>query len=126
MSWARRIKDALRGDAGAGEAPAGEATRQPGDSPARPAGGPAERPGSVLAALMAEIARESEGRLQTADIDPEGHMYDCGYVDSLSSVTLIGWIESQYGIAIEDTELVGRLDTLAKLAAFIERARSHE
>jgi acyl carrier protein len=77
----------------------------------------------IAEALRDELVRLSEGKLRAGDIDPSQHMFDCGYIDSLSAVMLIAHVEDRYGVLIEDVELIESLTTLEALAAHVERSR---
>lgn len=49
---------------------------------------------------------------------------DKGIVDSTGVLELIGFLETRYGIKVEDDELVpANLDTLNRLSAFVQRKR---
>jgi acyl carrier protein len=65
----------------------------------------------------------SEGKLSLDGIDPDRHLFDHGYVDSLSAVMLLAHIEESYGVPIEDVELVENLTSLNALAARIDAGR---
>ncbi len=69
-----------------------------------------------LRALLEEV---SDGKLQARDIDPAANLFDFGYVDSLSGVMFLARIEEQWGVHIEDLDLVERLNTLEAVAAHL-------
>ena len=69
-----------------------------------------------LCALLVEV---SDGKLQTSDIDPAANLFDFGYVDSLSGVMFLARIEEQWGVHIEDFDLLERLNTLEAVAAHL-------
>ena len=73
-----------------------------------------------LRALLAEV---SDGKLQAGDIDPTANLFDFGYVDSLSGVMFLARIEEQWGVHIEDFDLVERLNTLEAVAAHLRESR---
>jgi acyl carrier protein len=73
-----------------------------------------------LRALLAEV---SDGKLQVRDIDPAANLFDFGYVDSLSGVMFLARIEEQWGVHIEDFDLVERLTTLEAVAAHLHASR---
>ena len=73
-----------------------------------------------LRALLAEV---SDGKLQAADVDPAANLFDFGYVDSLSGVMFLARIEEQWGVHIEDFDLVERLNTLEAVAAHLRASR---
>ena len=69
-----------------------------------------------LVALLVEV---TEGKLQARDIDPTANLFDFGYVDSLSGVMFLARIEEQWGVHIEDFDLLERLNTLEAVAAHL-------
>jgi acyl carrier protein len=73
-----------------------------------------------LRRTLIEIA---DGKLRPEDVSADAHMFDFGYVDSLSAVTFLAHIEERYGVRIEDIDLVERLSTLEALAAHILESR---
>ena len=73
-----------------------------------------------LRALLIEV---SEGKLQASDIDPSANLFDFGYVDSLSGVMFLARIEEQWGVHIEDVDLVERLNSLEAVAAHLAASR---
>ena len=70
-------------------------------------------------ALRAMLVEVSEGKLKARDIDPGANLFDYGYVDSLSGVMFLARIEEQWGVQIEDVDLMRRLNTLEALAAHL-------
>jgi len=90
----------------------------PAPEPSAPAaGGSAE---AILANLRAFVVKLSEGRVTAEAIDPKGHIFDYGYVDSFKSAELLAFIHKQYGVEIPEVHLVGRLNTLDALARHIQ------
>jgi acyl carrier protein len=75
--------------------------------------------GDLVEALCALLAEVSEGRLRAADVDPAANLFDFGYVDSLSGVMFLARIEEQWGVHIEDFDLVERLGTIDAVAAHL-------
>jgi acyl carrier protein len=73
----------------------------------------------LVEALRALLAELSEGRLAVAEIDPAANLFDFGYVDSLSGVMFLARIEEQWGVHVEDFDLVERLNTLDAVAAHV-------
>jgi acyl carrier protein len=73
-----------------------------------------------LRALLVEV---SDGKLQAGNIDPAANLFDFGYVDSLSGVMFLARIEEQWGVHIEDVDLVERLNTLEAVAAHLRENR---
>ena len=73
-----------------------------------------------LRALLVEV---SDGKLQGGDIDPAANIFDFGYVDSLSGVMFLARIEEEWGVQIDDFELVETLNTLDAVTARIQASR---
>jgi len=115
MSWKDRLKEGLLG----GEAPA-EAPERPRVPELRAVPRPASDDDAVLADLLAQVVALSEGELGPEAVDPDGHLLDNGYINSLSAVTFVAHIEDRYGVAIEDIELVGSLRTLRAIAQHVK------
>jgi len=74
---------------------------------------------SLVEELRKLLAELSEGRLAAAEIDPAANLFDFGYVDSLSGVMFLARIEEQWGVHIDDFDLVERLNTLDAVAAHV-------
>jgi D-alanine--poly(phosphoribitol) ligase subunit 2 len=77
----------------------------------------------LVLALREELVEISDGELGLDEIDPQGHLFDFGYVDSLRAVMLLARIEERFGVEIEDMDLVENLTTVDAVAARI-RERS--
>ena len=73
----------------------------------------------IVAGLKQQLADLSEGKLQASAIDGNGHLFDYGYVDSLSAVMFIAHIEERYGVQIEDMDLIEKYTTLDAIARHI-------
>ena len=80
-------------------------------------------PRAIADALRRYLVELSEGKLTLDGIDPERHLFDRGYVDSLSAVMLLAHIEERWNVQIEDLELVESLSTVNALAARIDEGR---
>jgi acyl carrier protein len=75
---------------------------------------------SVTGWLRATVARLSRDHLPPDAIDVRAHLLDSGYVDSLSSTELLTGIERQFGVRIDEMDIVGRLCNIEALAREIE------
>ncbi len=54
----------------------------------------------------------------------EDSLLDAGIIDSTGVLDLIGFVEQQFGIKVEDDEVVPEnLDSIARLAAFVDGKR---
>ena len=70
----------------------------------------------ILAGLKQQLAELSEGKLDAGAIEPGGHLFDYGYVDSLTAVTFLAHVEETYGVRIDDIEIVESCHTVARIA----------
>jgi acyl carrier protein len=77
----------------------------------------------LVAELCALLVEVSDGKLQGNDIDPAANLFDFGYVDSLSGVMFLARIEEQWGVHIEDFDLVERLNSIEAVAAHLVTSR---
>jgi acyl carrier protein len=80
---------------------------------------PAATAESLVEELRALLVEVSDGKLQADEIEPSANLFDFGYVDSLSGVMFLARIEEQWGVHIEDFDLVERLNTLDAVAAHL-------
>ena len=78
---------------------------------------------SLVEDLRALLVEVSDGKLSARDIDSAANLFDFGYVDSLSGVMFLARIEEQWGVHIEDFDLVERLNTLDAGAAHVRASR---
>ncbi len=74
----------------------------------------------IVEELRAQISEISEGALSPGSIDAAGHLFDYGYVDSLSAVTFLAQIEDRYGVQIDDIDLIERLHSIQAIAQHID------
>jgi acyl carrier protein len=59
-----------------------------------------------------------------ASLSDEASLLDSGIIDSTGVLELVGFLEHDLGLTVADAELVPEnLDTLSRLAAFVERKR---
>lgn len=87
------------------------------------AAGSAATTDDLVGGLVSLLVEVSDGKLQAGDIDPAANLFDFGYVDSLSGVMFLARIEEQWGVHIEDFDLVERLNTLEAVAAHLRASR---
>ena len=73
----------------------------------------------VEASLRRFFAERSGGALTPDAIDPSVHLFNAGYVDSMSSLSLLDFIDERYGVTVPEVDLVGGLCTLSGLAEFV-------
>jgi len=59
-----------------------------------------------------------------AQLTDGASLLDLGVVDSTGVLEIIGFIESTFGLSIEDDEIVpANLDSIERIAAFVDRKR---
>ncbi|MDE0911014.1 MAG: acyl carrier protein [Myxococcota bacterium] len=100
--------------------PVAEAAGRAAAKPARaivPAGTLAE----VLTELTSQVCETMPDPREPEEIDVELHMYDAGYVTSITAADLLAHIDERYGLDISETKLIGPLQNLAALAAHIHQ-----
>lgn len=71
---------------------------------------------AIVERLVVLLVAASDGRLRPEMIDPGEHMYDCGYVDSLSAASFLQAVADEFGVRLKESQLVGRLDHVRALA----------
>jgi acyl carrier protein len=60
-----------------------------------------------------------------ADLTDDISLIDSGYVDSTGMLSIILFLEDEYGFHIEDTETTPEnLETISRIAAFVARKQS--
>jgi acyl carrier protein len=68
-----------------------------------------------------------EANFYVADGEPladDASLIRAGVVDSTGILEVIGFVESEFGVAVEDREAVpANLESIARIAAFVERKR---
>jgi acyl carrier protein len=72
--------------------------------------------GAVIASLQERLAAISDGKLTVDAIDADAHLFDYGYVDSLTAVSFLAHVEEAYGVRIDDVEIVESCHTVARIA----------
>lgn len=77
---------------------------------------------SIVDELRQKVAELSEGKLTADGIDPAGHLFDYGYVDSLTAVVFMAYVEERWGVAIEDVELLEKLNTVRAIAERVHQS----
>ena len=65
---------------------------------------------------------ENELGKNVADVGPDDSLLESGTLDSVGVMRLVAFLESRYGIEVQDDDLMPEnFDTLAAITAFIER-----
>jgi acyl carrier protein len=108
MSWLKQIFASAKPEPAAGPAPAPVAT----DSGAA-------TPGTTLAELKRFLSAQMSGpaKVEASDIPDDAHVLDGGYVDSVTAVDFLVFIQKRFGVRLSETDLTGGLGQLSKLAA---------
>ena len=109
-----RLRDDAARDGKSEEAP----------TPALPAGAsvaaaPAGSREAVVRALVKQIVEQSENELAYDSIDPDAVMCDRGYLDSLTYVAFLVFVEETYGVHILDYQLTRNLRTVSAVADWV-------
>lgn len=72
--------------------------------------------------LLRCVADNSGGKLEVDQINPAAHLFESGYLDSVSSAELLSLVEREFGLDLEEDQLLGRLNCIAALAQHIRQA----
>lgn len=80
---------------------------------------PAGSVDDILADLIAQVCESMPDPRLPEEIDPALHVYDAGYVTSITAADLLAHIDRRYGLDLSETQLIGPLQNLAALAAHI-------
>lgn len=73
--------------------------------------------------LREDLVELAEGKLDPGEIEAEGHLFDYGYIDSLTGVSFLARIEERFRVVIEDIELLDDLTSLDAIAKRLLEAR---
>lgn len=75
----------------------------------------ATRADSIREALKGKLAELSEGKLRADEIDSGAQLLDYGYVDSLSAVMFLAYVEERWGVRIDDMEVLEKYHSLDRI-----------
>ena len=118
MSLLNRLLGRLP-DGGAQDEKTGEAPPTASSASAS-ASAPAGSREAIVHALTEQIIRQSENGLTYDSIDPNAGLCDRGYIDSLTYVAFLVFVEETYGVRIHDHQLtVGKLRTVSSVADWV-------
>jgi acyl carrier protein len=116
MSVLKRLFDRLRTEA----APDGKSEAEPSPSSMSAAAvAPSGARDAIVRALAAQLVKQSENGLTYESIDPNAGMCDRGYLDSLSYVAFVVFVEETYGVRISDYQLTNSLRTVSAVADWV-------
>jgi len=107
----------------AGAAPPAEAApaSPPQENAVSEAAAASELPvGAIVDDLVTHIRSTMPDPRPVEEIDLEVHMFDAGYVTSISAADLLAHIQSTYGLDISETRLIGPLQNIRALADYIK------
>jgi acyl carrier protein len=124
MSWGQKLKERFGRGSEEGTTPPTPAIAILESVPSAPVTADAGSRDEVEAIVLATILEQADGRLSRDDIDPYAHLFDFGYVDSLSAVNLLATIEARFGVTVDEVDVVGRLSTLSELVDFVHAEAS--
>jgi len=82
-----------------------------------------ETTAGIRAVLVEHVVDLSDGRLRPGEIDPSAPIWEHGYVDSLSAVTLLEFLRERYGVELSEEDLARGLATLDAVAEHVRRER---
>ena len=105
---------------GAAQDEKSEETPLPVSSAGASVAAPAGSRESVVSVLVQQIVKQSENALTYESIDPDAVMCDRGYLDSLTYVAFLVFVEERYGVRISDHQLTSRLRTVSGVADWIQ------
>jgi acyl carrier protein len=108
-----RLSDGAAQDEKSGEAP------KPAASSSALVAAPAGSREAVVRALAEQIVKQSETGLTYDSIDPDAAMCDRGYLDSLTYVAFLVFVEETYGVRISDYQLTSSLRTISAVADWV-------
>lgn len=74
----------------------------------------------ILEDLVAHICSTMPDPRSPDEIDIRLHMYDAGYLTSITAADLLVHVDARYGIDISETQLIGPLQNLDALARYVE------
>lgn len=77
----------------------------------------------ILEDLVAHICSTMPDPRSPDEIDIRLHMYDAGYLTSITAADLLVHVDARYGIDISETQLIGPLQNLDALARYVASGR---
>lgn len=80
----------------------------------------------ILGLLTERVVVLSGGRLRAAELDPRARLLDRGWLDSITLVQLLVFVEERWAVRVPEARVAGRLGTLAALAEHIASNRPLE
>jgi acyl carrier protein len=95
----------------------------PADAPPVAKGAAPTSAAAIQEELCQALARLADGTLAPEAIDPAGHMFDLGYLDSFRSAEFLVFIERRFAVQVPELELVGRLCNVEALSRHLARGR---
>lgn len=81
--------------------------------------------------IMTQLRRFVRSQYSIPDNDPDFSddvdLFNYGYVDSISAVQLMAFVETQFGIKFTDADWLGfPLNSIAQIAGFVAKRRKGE
>jgi acyl carrier protein len=116
VSVLKRLFDRLRTEA----APDDGSEAGPPPAPvSASAAAPSDARATIVQALATQLVKQSENGLTYESIDLDAGMCDRGYLDSLSYVAFLVFVEETYGVRISDYQLTNSLRTVSAVADWV-------
>lgn len=81
---------------------------------------------NIIGLLTERVVLLSGGRLRAAELDPRARLLDRGWLDSITLVQLLVFVEERWAVRVPEARVAGRLGTLAALAEHISSNRTLE
>jgi len=119
-----RLRSLFSRNTNKGTSAAADQTRVPDANPGEPPR-EVELPQEIVKSLqlhLQTVGRAKGRNLDANGFDPDLDLYETGYLDSLGVSEFLVLVEKQYGMALPDSLIGGRANTLTKLAAHIAGA----
>lgn len=75
----------------------------------------------IVPILRSYITKSFLVQVGTAELGENDPLLESGIVDSMGILQLVGFIESEFGIEVDDEEIVpDNFETMANIAAFVD------
>ena len=117
MSWLkRRKKSATSGEMTIAPSPDAPLAEEGGASPSQ---GAVRSRDEIMARICEFIVEKSVGRIEMDMLEFDVHILDYGYIDSFNTCRLLKMVSEEFGVAINEREIVTHLTTLNAIAAHI-------
>ena len=80
----------------------------------------------VLQQIGTFVRKRFDIEADDPDFNNDAHLFDLGYVDSFGAQELINFVETTYGISIEDDDLIKYpMNTLNEISKFVIKRKAN-